>query len=136
MNISASPKLDSYCKYKTDFEYEAYLDKISNDKLRICLTQLRLSSHCLEIEVGRYTNVQRENRLCKLCNQNSIESEYHFVLCCSRYRDIRLKYIGRYSWPNVNKFIHLMTTNNRIRLVNLARYIKEAMLIRNNTLEN
>ena len=42
----------------------------------------RESAHSLEIEVGRYSNVPRENRLCKYCNLNVVESEYRFLLSC------------------------------------------------------
>ena len=83
--------LDQYCKYKTEFKFEPYLVNIVNDKLRKCLTQFRLSSHNLRIEVGRYSNEPRENRLCKCCTQNVVESEYHFLLCCPLYRSFRKK---------------------------------------------
>jgi len=41
----------------------------------------RTSSHHLEIERGRYNNVNREDRVCKLCG-NGIEHEVHFLLIC------------------------------------------------------
>jgi len=135
-SINAMSKLDSYCKYKTEFCFEKYLDVITNDKLRKLLTSIRLCSHSLEIEVGRYYNIERDNRLCKLCNQNAVESEYHFILCCSKYRCIRSKYIGNCSWPTVQKFILLMSTKSKKCMYNLAKYIKESLCLRQNALEN
>ena len=135
-NVNSMSKLDSYCKYKTEFCFEKYLDVISNDKLRHQLTCLRLCSHSLEIELGRYNNIERNNRLCKLCNQTAVESEYHFMLCCSRYSCIRSKFLGQCSWPTVQKFNSLMSTSSKKCMYNLAKYVKEALCIRQNTLDS
>ena len=136
LNINSMSKLDCYCKYKTEFCFEKYLDVILNDKLRQHLTCLRLCSHSLDIELGRYNNIERSNRLCKLCNQNAVESEYHFVMCCSRYSSIRSKYLGQCSWPTLQKFNALMSNKSKKYMFNLAKYIKEALCLRQNTLES
>ena len=44
------------------YECEKYLSEISDVKLRVPLTKLRISAHDLEIERGRYTNTPRENK--------------------------------------------------------------------------
>jgi len=46
------------------------------------VTQFRLISNRLEIERGRFQNISRDNRQCKFCNLNVVESEYHFSLIC------------------------------------------------------
>ena len=89
-----SPKLHYFHKFKDVFQYEEYLDFIKSDHLRQLLTSFRLGSHKLEIEIGRINNVRRENRICKMCNMNVIESEFHFIMCCPMYRSVRLKYFG------------------------------------------
>lgn len=134
--INSMPKLDYYCRYKTEYCFEPYLDIIRNDQLRKLLTCMRLSSHCLEIEIGRYNNVDRQNRVCKLCSQNMVESEFHFMLCCPLYKFIRSKYLGRCSWPTTQKFNMLMSIKNRKCLLNIARFVKEALCLRKNTLGN
>ena len=75
--------------FKTEFTYEKYLDVIVNDRQRMDLSRLRTSSHKLEIETGGYENIERINRVCKCCNQNVVESEYHFISCCQLYSDLR-----------------------------------------------
>ena len=110
-SITSMTELDQYCKYKTEFKFEPYLVNIVNDELRKCLTQFRLSSHNLLIEVGRYSNEPRANRLCKF-NQNVVESKYHFLLCCPMYRYLRQKLIGSCSWPNENKCIKIMSSKS------------------------
>lgn len=133
--INAMPKLDSYCKYKTNFHFEEYITKIDNSDLRKHFTSLRLSSHSLEIETGRYHNIQRNSRLCKLCQQKMVESEYHFILCCTKYSDLRKKYLGNIQWPTLQKFYKLMSAQNKKMLVNIAKYIKEATQLRKQYLE-
>ena len=87
---------------------------------------LRLTSHCLEIEFGRFNGINRENRLCKLCTQNVVESEYHFILCCPRYSEIRTKYLGHISWPNLNKFNNYMLICQNLlkKLLKLGKILK------------
>ena len=77
-NINNTSKLESYCIFKHKFEFENYLDNIKDKKLRILLTKFRVSSHDLNIEVGRYTNTPRDQRLCSNCTMKFPESEYHF----------------------------------------------------------
>lgn len=53
------------------------------------IAKLRMSAHNLQIEMGRRTNTPRNERKYK-CGE--VEDEDHFLLHCSLYRDIRLKY--------------------------------------------
>ena len=104
---------------------------IKNDKLRMSLTRFRLSAHNLAIETGRYFNIDREDRLCLLCNQRNVESEYHFLLVCTKYRELRSKYLLRYSsFPTVHKFFSLMTSKSSISQINVAKFIHESMKLR------
>ena len=82
-----------YCIFKYTFNLEPYLDIITNKRFKIALSRFRLSSHNLEIERGRYHNIDRENIICKFCNLKAIENEFHFLLICPLYRDIRKLFI-------------------------------------------
>ena len=57
-----------------------YLLKPIDDICKKYIARFRMSSHCLNIEHGRYRNELRENRLCTFCNQNDIEDEFYFIL--------------------------------------------------------
>jgi len=94
-----------------------------------------LGSHKLEIESGRFHNIPRENRLCKLCQQGVVESEFHFLLCCNRYHTLRDKYFGNMSWPTINKFNNIMSYKIRSKLLNTSTYIKESVFFCKNTLQ-
>ena len=50
--------------------------------MRKAICKLRLTAHNLLIETGRYVkpkNMPRSERICKNCNLNIIENEFHFV---------------------------------------------------------
>ena len=74
-NINNSHRLESYCHFKHNFNIEPYLDIISDNKYKVALRRFRLSSHKLEIERGRYHNIPRIERICKLCSLNSYGSK-------------------------------------------------------------
>jgi hypothetical protein len=55
----------------------------------------------LNIETGRFNNINRNERFCFNCNKNSIEDEYHFILECSRYNDFAILPVSK---ARTNKF--------------------------------
>jgi hypothetical protein len=60
-------------------------DDSLNDKNRFTFCRFRTSNHRLPIEVGRWTNVERHNRLCQLCQSREIGDEFHYVLQCPNF---------------------------------------------------
>ena len=60
------------------------------------MTKLRTSPHRLGIEVGRWARPNRipvDERKCITCNK--LEVEFHFLLECSLYNDLRNQYIKK-----------------------------------------
>ena len=55
---------------------------------RLAVTRLRLSSHYLRIETGRWSRLPQENRLCK-CGQ--CQTEEHVLLNCKLTESLRSK---------------------------------------------
>ena len=98
---------------------------INVSKLRIALSRLRTSSHIFKIESGRHHNIPRNERISENCNSGLEENEYHFLLICSKYSGLRLKYIKRYYYtcPTNQTFINLMTSSSEVIINNLAKYI-------------
>ena len=94
---------------------------ITNRKYRRVISQFRISAHDLEIERGRYNGIDRSDRICKLCRR-SIEDEFHFVLSCNIYIDLRQKYIPiEYRRePSVHKFNRLMNVTDKKIINNIA----------------
>jgi hypothetical protein len=136
-SIMTYPKLEYYVKFKTSFGFEPYLSAVNDDYLRKLLSCFRLSAHCLAIETGRYSSIDRRNRLCQNCNQNKVESEYHFLMCCPLYKDLRQKFLPKFclSWPNINKFNLVLNSNNHRIIVRVCKFLKEAYKLRSRHLD-
>lgn len=130
--INNSNRLQSYCIFKHDFKLENYLSCVTENKYNIALARFRTSSHNLFIETGRYDNTPRHERLCKSCNMNQIEDEYHFLLFCPNYRALRIKYFKPYfcHWPTINKFDTLLSTKSTKLIKNLSKFIYFATKLR------
>ena len=64
--------------------------------------------------------------------QNVIESEFHFLLHCPKYREIRERYFKNILWPTLYKFNSLMSSKSKstVFVINIAKYIREALAIR------
>ncbi len=82
--------------------------------------------HRLEIESGRWIRTPIDNRKCSVCFL--LEDEYHFVLECPLYSDLRKQYILKRYWkrPNMLKFIDLISSENTVMLRKLAIFIFKA----------
>lgn len=111
---------------------EDYLNNIHDKRYRIALTEFRISAHNLAIERGRYENILREERKCIYCNLNVKETEFHFLLVCTFYSDLRRKYFSPYycHWPNLTKFDKLISSTAKRMQRNLAKFIYFAEKLR------
>ena len=83
--LSPNCKLRTYRIFKTDFCLEPHLLCIQNKKHQRAMTRLRVSSHKLQIEAGRYSlpTVPTGDRLCTYCEKNVIDDENHFMMACN-----------------------------------------------------
>ena len=117
------------------FNFYLYLIDI---KIIICLkwnfelTKFMCSAHKLAIEEGRYRNIDRNDRICVHCNMGIVE--YHFLMVCPYYRQIRTNCLPAYYCrrPSLHKFkILLKTENGSLFKKKIAKYICIAMQRRN-----
>ena len=116
-----------YLHVKHSFCFSNYLKVLKTKHLRQQITRLIVSSHALRIESGRHgsNRVEREARVCQLCECGEIEDEYHFVIKCKAYDQLRQKHIKSYFYrrPSMQKFIELLNSESKAVIVNLAKYI-------------
>ena len=114
-----------YPRFKHEFAMKNYLDFIKEKKYKFALTDVRLSSHYLAIERGRYANIARNERICIFCNGHLVESEYHFILACPFYRELGQRFLKPYygHWPTLHKFDDLMCKCNKNVILNLSKII-------------
>ena len=131
-----SSKLQCYSVFKQNFVTEPYANFLTIRKFRSIYARFRASSHNLAIERGRYENIDRNARVCKHCN-HSVETEYHFLLVCPLYVDLRQQYIdSKFSInPNLDKFNSLMSCNNESIVKDTAQYLYYAFERRHRTFE-
>jgi len=137
-------KLRTYKLFKTSIGYEKYLTMNNLDK-RKTITQFRISAHKLKIETGRFNNkliyVPPELRICENCSLNKIEDEFHFLLECPLYEDLRVKLFTSISGNNKyfcqyshgQKFIWIMTTEEVNDLNQLGDFLCDAFRVRTET---
>ena len=130
--ISDSSKLELLSQIKLEPGFELYLSVIDKPMFRIALSRFRCSNHDLMIEKGRALGIPREERLCPLCIIPTIESEYHFMLICEFYKEMRSRFLPEYfiEKPSIQKLYLLFNTSSAFVLNNLARYIYFAMKLR------
>ena len=89
--MEAKQKLESAPQFMT--RLSSYLDHWIQ-------LSVRLSSHWLAIETGRWSRKRREDRLCT-CGE--IQTEKHVITQCGRTEHIRAAYpnLDWVSWPNM-----------------------------------
>ena len=93
-----------------DFTLAKYINTITIPSNRKAMAQIRLCSHKLMIERGRWKKVVHKERTCLYCQV--LEGEYHVVIVCPKYTVIRKQYIKPYytEKPCMFKFIQLLKT--------------------------
>ena len=70
----------------------------------VWVCKFRVSSHHLQIELGRYQGIPRHQRLCQQCSSGEVEDEIHFLFKCTKYEPDRKELIDIIlnSCPNFN----------------------------------
>ena len=113
--------VDTFC-------LQHYLKKQLNSKLKSVIFKVRTSSHMLNVELGRFNDVPRNLRLCTLCDHSTMEDEFHFILVCPVYVDLRIKFIKPYYFrkPSMYKLIQLLNVTSTKWLSNLGKYLNNA----------
>jgi hypothetical protein len=132
--LSISPKCIIYKHLIDTFSLQYYLTKSLPLMYIRLITKFRLSAHKLSIESGRYSNTPRHNRLCNICGSVDVEDEFHFILKCPAYISQRKSFIKKYYFnkPSVFKLVQLLSVQNVKELINLRKYLYQAIEIRNN----
>ena len=92
-------KLRLYSKFNPDLEVHP-LYKVTDsrscveDNLRIAFTRIRLCSHSLRSETGRWNRVPADQRFCPHCQDQSIQNEEHLLECPATLRIRTLYNVG------------------------------------------
>ena len=89
--LNDSSRARFYVQFTDTFKYQKYLD-VCILKFRTPLCRLRTSAHRRMVESGRWTRppTDIQDRKCPFCN--ILEDEYHLVIECQQYADLRVQY--------------------------------------------
>ncbi|XP_071115244.1 uncharacterized protein [Haliotis cracherodii] len=132
IKIYESRKLRYYSHVKILLDMEYYVTAFRNRDHRRMMCLLRLSELPIRSNLGRREDIDSSQRFCRLCNNGCIEDEVHFVFVCPFYATLRQKYIPVrfYNNPCIKTFSNLLNSKNDCILRNVAKYVKEALLLR------
>ena len=122
-DINNSSTCSNYRIFKTNHGFENYLINLPIVKA-INLCKYRTSCTKIPIVTGRYNNIDRDNRICTLCN-NDIGDEFHYIFICNHFNQLRTKYVRPYYTKGANalKMEQLFTTSKIEEMKNLANFI-------------
>ena len=132
--IQIKPKLRFYKLFKDSFTVEKYLSINLSSSERSLLAQIRLGILPLHIETGRFNNIDRDERLCKICNNGEIEDELHFLFNCSTYEAEREFWLD--NALNYCPHLHYLELNDQLKFLfselprSTAKFIKKCVMIR------
>ena len=143
-SVDKNHKLCIYKQIKVMYEPSLYLSVLKEKKYISSIAKLRCSDHRLKIETGRHMNIALplEERICMYCyrsvDKNYIEDEYHFLIVCPAYDDIRNEYLTHFisKLNPVNQTIVnlLLDSKNEILIQKLSIYVYKAMYIHMNNM--
>ena len=142
-------KLHILRKIKKSFQYEKYLSIVKSSKYRRALTSLRIASHKLEIETGRWTRkengdkLDRSERFCNFCKENGDETvgdEIHAVIQCKTFeceRNILFQKVNEKiplfdTLNDKNKLLFLLSMENNL-IINVAKFIHKVLSVKRET---
>ena len=86
--LDNSSKGRNYNLFKSDIKCEKYLTKV-NGSLIYTMFRFRTANHKLPVETGRWNNIELSERKCQLCESNYLGDEFHYLLECSFFFEMK-----------------------------------------------
>ena len=121
-------KLRTYRLSTQQFGFEKYLEVLPDRKIRKALAAFRISAHKLQIERGRYSGQNLEDRLCSACNV--VQDEVHLFCDCIEDLTPRNQFLQIFNGQNTNNavsnkdhFINLMSSTDENTLKSIGLFI-------------
>ena len=109
-----------------NFILESYLLRLPRD-LRNPFIKIRTCYHRLPIETGRWSNIDRNLRICTMCNRKCIGEEYHYIMECTYYaNEKKILLPCRFKKKNAFNFNELMNSGNIETLKSLSRLLRKS----------
>ena len=136
--IQNSDRCRLYQEIKTVLSCESYMSCEIYSVLRVNYTKLRRSRNKVLVERARWSKVKipYAQRRCTLCSSGDIQDEYHKIMICEHFRDVRVKYIKPFysKRPSMLKFIELMNSTSKRDRFKLILFLKITFKLYSDTL--
>ena len=95
-------------------------NKYIPDYLRESFTRIRLMSHNLKIETGRWSRIPHGARVCR-CNNAHVQTESHVLINCNLTQNLRTKY-PMLNFQDINSLFGEST-----HMLSLCKYVHEVL---------
>ncbi len=99
-SANAMPKLRTFIELYDECDHKGLVYSNLTRRQRSMVTKLKIGIMPLALETGRFTDVPLEYRTCKVCEDELLEDEYHFLLYCDNegLKEIRSYFFDEYKW--------------------------------------
>ena len=91
-----SPSQETYFSFKRHNRMEPYIWEAKSSQLRKIIERFRTGNHRLQVNVGRYNQIERQQRFCARCT-GVVEDDLHAIFYCPNYNLLRSKYSDLFS---------------------------------------
>jgi exonuclease III len=124
-----------YSSFKREIFCSDHLYILRNMSVRKTFTRFRIGMSPLRSRAVEFQPERFNNHECPFC-QNVDESEFHFLLVCPKYSDLRDELIpSKYAQrPNLFKLVLLLSSTNESIISNLSYYVSRALAVRHHAL--
>ena len=126
-------KLKTYRKFKENYDIEQYVKVITQKRYRSAYAKFRCGVAPIKLETCRYglNCMSVDQRLCESCNV--VEDEYHVIMHCSLYDDIRTQLFTEIN--NISdQFPMLLTDVQFLQIMSNPQYYRSASRAMHNIL--
>ena len=103
-----SSMYQTYRIFKNNFSCENYFRMLPYN-CAISLARFRTTNNPLPVNVQRFINVEREDRICTLCDRREVGDEFHYLFNCQYFTAEARCEVEKSTWPAIQKQQHVYT---------------------------
>ena len=139
LTVESKSKLRFHKMCKNEISVANYCSVNLKRSQRGLIAKLRLGIFRINIELGRYHGISRDERLCPICLSGEIEDEIHILLHCDAYQAARdLLFLHATELENFNETSDLekfrILTEHERMVRNTSKYLQHVLSTRQNLL--
>ena len=116
----------TYVEFKQELKLENYL-LCENLNYRQAICNFRLNNTRIPKVTGRYKGIERSQRFCNVCNDNSVGDEFHLLFECKNpsIMNSRKKYLPIFyvTQPSMWKLISLLQSDKTKVICKLGAFL-------------